>query len=169
MLTVLDEQHALLADLATGPCRDALVATLCRHLSAEEQYLYPAVRGALPGGDGLADRERRADRALRLAAGSRDLGSRDPGSRDLAALIVGHIRRCERELFPALRRELDEVALIRLGNRVEIALEAAPSRPHPALPDRPPWNKWVDPVVGAVDKVRDALCRRVTYPEDVVG
>ncbi|MEN3309269.1 MAG: hypothetical protein V7603_5471 [Micromonosporaceae bacterium] len=154
---MLDEQHTLLADLAAGPLRDALVATLCRHLSAEEQYLYPAVRGALPGGDALADRELAADRQLRVAARSPELGE----------LIAGHVRRCERELFPRLRRSLDEVALIRLGNRVEIALEAAPSRPHPGLPDRPPLNKWVDPLVGAVDKARDALARRVTYPEDV--
>jgi hypothetical protein len=154
MLTVLAEQHALLTGLAD---RDVLVATLCRHLSAEEQYLYPAVRRALAGGDALADRELAADRELRTAT----------GAPELPRLIAGHIRRCERGLFPALRQSMDEVALIRLGNRVEIALEAAPSRPHPGLPDRPPLNKWVDPVVGAVDKVRDALTGRVTYPKDV--
>jgi hypothetical protein len=159
MLTVLDEQHALLTDLAGGPHRDALVATLCRHLSAEEQYLYPAVRRALSGGGALADRELAADRELRAAAAS--------GSPDLDGRVAGHVGRCARYLFPALRAALDEVALIRLGNRVEVALEAAPSRPHGALPDRPPLNKWVDPLVGAVDKVRDALVRRVTYPEDV--
>jgi hypothetical protein len=153
MITVLTEQHELLRALAD---RDVLVATLCRHLSAEEQYLYPALRKA--GADPLADRELAFARTLRVAC----------SSGDLERLIAAHVRRCERELFPALGRSLDEVALIRLGNRVEVALEAAPSRPHTRLPDRPPLNKWVDPVVGAVDKVRDALAGRVTYPEGVV-
>ncbi|HKS99090.1 MAG TPA: hypothetical protein VJT31_06110 [Rugosimonospora sp.] len=48
---------------------------------------------------------------------------------------------------------------------MEIALEAAPSRPQ--IPVRAPWNKVADPLVGAVDKVRDALGRRVTYVEDL--
>lgn len=64
-----------------------------------------------------------------------------------------------------LARVLDDEALVGLGNRVEIALEAAPSRPQ--IPVRAPWNKVADPLVGAVDKVRDALGRRVTYVEDL--
>ncbi len=50
--------------------------------------------------------------------------------------------------------------LIRLGNRSEIAEEAAPTRPHPGTPATPPWNQIVEPAVGVVDKVRDAVTGR---------
>jgi hypothetical protein len=57
--------------------------------------------------------------------------------------------------------------LIRVGNRVELAEEAAPTRPHPATPSSPPWNKIVDPAVAVVDKLRDVVTRRTTYPTDL--
>jgi hypothetical protein len=57
--------------------------------------------------------------------------------------------------------------LIRVGNRLETAEEAAPTRPHPATPSKPPWNKVVDPVVAVADKVRDAMSRRTTYARDL--
>ncbi|MBX6721770.1 MAG: hemerythrin domain-containing protein, partial [Dactylosporangium sp.] len=57
--------------------------------------------------------------------------------------------------------------LVRLGNRILVAEEAAPTRPPPRAPDRPPWNKLVDPVLGVADKLRDVLTRRVTYPADL--
>jgi hypothetical protein len=57
--------------------------------------------------------------------------------------------------------------LIRVGNRFETAAEAAPTRPHPATPSSPPWNKVVDPAVAVVDKLRDAVTRRTTYAKDL--
>ncbi len=154
LLAILDEQHAQLLDLPYG---DVLVAEATRHLAAEAQYLYPAVRRVLPDGTALADRELRRARELRAALRS---------GVDVDRALRRHVAGCA-ELFPALREHLDEVAQIRLGNRVEIALEAAPTRPHPWAPDRPPLNKWVDPLVGVADKVRDALTGRATYPGDM--
>ncbi|GAA5195797.1 hypothetical protein GCM10023322_63280 [Rugosimonospora acidiphila] len=141
-----------------------LTATLTRHLSAEEQYLFPAVAAALPDGARQAGAEVTADqellRALRdLEAGpATDLDGIEAVDRQLRR----HVRRCEEELFPELRRTLSDADLIRLGNRVEIAEDAAPTRPHPATPATPPWNKVVEPAVGVVDKVRDVLTRRAT-------
>ena len=57
--------------------------------------------------------------------------------------------------------------LIRVGNRIELAEEAAPTRPHPGTPSTPPWNKIVDPAVAVVDKVRDVVTRRTTYARDL--
>src|SRR4051812_1846515 len=56
-----------------------LVACVTRHVSAEERYLYPAVRAAAPDGHRLADRElgedtgllRSCQRLRRRAAGER--------------------------------------------------------------------------------------------------
>lgn len=177
-LDLLDEQHAQLSALAARlddgtPGRESvtsvLVATASRVLCAQEQYLFPVVRAVLPGGPDLADRELAAARSLRETLerlGTWPAAAARSAVRDATGQLAGHIDRCG-QLAQRLRGALDEEALIRLGNRVEIALEAAPSRPHPGLPQRPPLNKWIAPVVGAVDKVRDALTRRVTYPEDL--
>jgi hypothetical protein len=172
-----------------------VVAQLSRHLSAEEQYLYPAVRQVVPEGAALADRELAEDHALLLALRDldRSVSSRSPStppaapspppvppsppaaapspSASAAARVVEAVRRHVEadaaELLPRLAREVPVEDLIRVGNRVETAGEAAPTRPHPGTPSRPPWNKIVDPVVALADKTRDALSRRPTYPEDL--
>lgn len=151
---------------------EAVTAAVVRHLSAEEQHLYPAARAALDSGEALADREISADtailRALRELAGT---DPADPRFAELAETAAGqlrrHVRAVEREIFPALRRVASDAELIRLGNRVEIAEEAAPTRPHPAHPASPPWNRVVEPALGVVDKVLDAVTGRRTYLADL--
>jgi len=137
--------------VAGEPVADVLTATLSRHLSAEEQYLFPVVRAVVPGGAALADAESAVLRAHASHA------------------VPDHIDRCERLLFPPLRAALDETARIRLGNRAVIAGEAAPTRPHPWTPRTPPWNKLVDPLVGVLDKVRDAVAGRPTRATELGG
>jgi hypothetical protein len=136
---------------------DVLTATAARHLSAEAQYLYPAVRSAVPGGAALADRE---------IAATRDL---------LAALRAGRggARRLRRHAY-ATAELLDRLAavaspeeLVRLGNRIETAEEAAPTRPHPRAPASAPWNKITDPAIGLVDRLRDAVTGRPTRRESL--
>jgi hypothetical protein len=179
MLDLLAEDHHRLDQL----CRrlpgsddrrveDVLVATVARHLSAEEQYLHPTVRKVLPDGGPLADREVAADTALRQAL--RRLHDTPRGDASYAAVVdevtarvLGHTERTGHEVFPRLRARCSTVDLIRLGNRVQLAQEAAPTRPHPGTPQTPPLNKIVDPAIGVVDKVRDALVRRTTHPEDL--
>ncbi|PRY33636.1 hemerythrin domain-containing protein [Pseudosporangium ferrugineum] len=145
-------------------------AALSRHLSAEEQYVYPAVRATVPDGDQLADREIAEDRALlealRLleAAGDDDRARR---AADVHRRLVRHADAAAGELMPLLVRMVSAEEMIRLGNRVELAEEAAPTRPHPGTPATPPWNKVVDPAVAIVDKLRDVVGRRTTYPRDL--
>lgn len=166
-----------LTDESTDPDRrhavaEVLTATVVRHLSAEEQYLYPTVRLALPDGPELADREVAAD--IALLAALKELTATDPRdeayprqARRVAGMLRRHAAAGATELFPPLRALATDAELIRLGNRVEIAQEAAPTRPHPGTPATPPWNRVVDPAVGVLDKVRDAIGRRQTYVEDL--
>jgi hypothetical protein len=183
VVDVLAEEHRQLADLygqlaaaaaGTDEVRLArltsvLTATLTRHLSAEEQYLYPTVRAVLPDGEHLAEVEVTADEAIGYAL--RRLESGPPsdvrGLEELEPALRLHIKRCEDGLFPRLRDVLGETERIRLGNRVLLAEETAPTRPHPRTPSTPPWNKVVEPAVGVLDKVRDAATGRTTYPEDL--
>ncbi|GAA4586674.1 hypothetical protein GCM10023107_03380 [Actinoplanes octamycinicus] len=155
----------MILDLASGDISDkshsVLIATLSRHLSAEEQYLYPAIREAVPDGDRIADRELAEDRALLELM--RDDTARD----ELTRAIHRHVEADETELFPLLEQMVPADDMIRLGNRVETAEEAAPTRPHPHTPATPPWNKVVDPLLGAIDKLRDVATGRTTYTRDL--
>jgi hypothetical protein len=180
IITVLAEEHqqiaALSAELAGAhhPRRDladVMTAMITRHLSAEEQYLYPAVRALLPDGESIADREIAHDTTIlkRLAL----LETVDADGHTFHELVATieedlrtHQQTCSREIFPLLRETAQEADLIRLGNRVELAEEAAPTRPHPGQVQAP-WNKVTEPALGVVDKVRDVVAGRVTYPEDL--
>jgi hypothetical protein len=147
MVDLIEEDHRLLGRLRFADA-DVFVACLVRHLCAEAQYLYPVARRVLPSGGRLADAALALDRIL----------LREP----LAPVALdAHL---SLGLHQKLSGVLPEHDLIRLGNRVQIAQEAAPTRPHPAAPDTPPLNKLVDPALGVVDKVRDVLARRATWP-----
>ncbi|MFG2102860.1 hemerythrin domain-containing protein [Micromonospora echinaurantiaca] len=139
---------------------EVLTAALSRHLSAEEQYLLPAVRSARPDLAARVDHEIDADAGLLTAL-------KEPtGLGELAERVRRHVAGVD-ALVAALREVATAEELIRLGNRLEIAEEAAPTRPHPATPATPPWNRIVEPAVGVVDKVRDAVSGRPTYLADL--
>lgn len=159
-------------DPGAADVTDVLVATLTRHLSAEEQYLYPCVRAVLPDGGPLADHELAEDAAMlhtlkRLHGTPADHPAYAGLVETITRQVGCHARRASAELFPYLREACSDNELVRLGNRVEIAREAAPTRPHPATPLTPPVNKVIDPAIGVLDKVRDLLERRRTRPEDL--
>ncbi|HEU5108131.1 MAG TPA: hemerythrin domain-containing protein, partial [Micromonosporaceae bacterium] len=106
---------------------DVVTATVVRHLSAEEQYVYPSVRAVLPDGDALAERELDRDRALLRALS--DLAGAEPGDptfgrlvRAAAGLLDEHVRVADL-MLPRLRTEVADADLVRLGNRVELAQE----------------------------------------------
>src|SRR5215218_8953044 len=66
IIAVLSDEHQQLTELsaelarAAEPSRelaDVVTAAVSRHLSAEEQYLYPAIKALLPEGPRLSERE----------------------------------------------------------------------------------------------------------------
>jgi hypothetical protein len=183
VVDVITEQHRDLLGLCdrmtggeTGDRRrevaEVVIATLSRHLSAEEQYLYPAVRRTVPEGDAIADRELAEDHELLMLLKTMD-GVRpehaDFGrlAGDVTAAVRRHAEADASELLPLLEQMVPVEDLVRIGNRIETAEEAAPTRPHPGTPSAPPWNKVVDPVVAVVDKARDAMSGRTTYAADL--
>ena len=170
VLDLLDEQHRELLELTArdDPDRrltDVIVATLSRHLSAEEQYLYPAIRTTVPGGEDLAARELAQDHDLLVLLQRFSRG--EPLADEVAEAVRRHVQADAEELLPVLEQMVSVEDLIRIGNRIDLAEEAAPTRPHPGTPSTPPWNKVVDPVVAVVDKLRDVATRRATYPHDL--
>ncbi|WP_428965531.1 hemerythrin domain-containing protein [Micromonospora fluostatini] len=174
LVDIIEAEHRELLELAgeataqgTPPPRrrevlDVFTAVLARHLSGEEQYLFPAARQAVPGAGERIDRAIAGDAGLLAAA--RDLP--DGGLPAVVEQLRRHVEGVDALLGP-LRAAASEEELIRLGNRLEIAEEAAPTRPHPGNPHTPPWNRIVDPAVGVVDKVRDAVSGRHTHRSDL--
>jgi hypothetical protein len=173
VVDVVTEQHAELLRLCSllqaapddRSLAGVVIATTSRHLSAEQQYLYPAVRLVVPGGDDLADRELAEDRELLVTLQRLETG--EHVAAEFTAAVRRHVEADAEQLLPVLNRVAPVDDLIRIGNRFETAEEAAPTRPHPGTPSTPPWNKVVDPAVAVVDKIRDAVTGRVTYPKDL--
>ncbi|GHJ44866.1 hemerythrin [Catellatospora sp. TT07R-123] len=151
---------------------DVVTAVVSRHLAAEEQYLLPAVRRHLPDGDDLASRELAEDGAIRqMLQTLQTVPPEDEKFQELALEVDQQLRRhkhtADRRIHMRLAQAATDEELIRLGNRAAIAEEAATTRPHPGAPSTPPWNRLTDPLLGAADKLRDALTGRSTYPEQL--
>jgi hemerythrin superfamily protein len=144
---------------------DRVIVELVRHSVAEEQYLYPATRKALPGGDDLADREIEEHAAAEEVMKQLDgMDPADPAFAGLVAQLIadirGHVAEEEADLFPRLQAALRQDELDELGEKIQRAKKIAPTHPHPSAPDTPPMNKLGGPVLGLVDRVRDALGAR---------
>lgn len=176
VLDVLAQQHDELEDLCRRLSERAsddrvaqvVSATLSKHLSGEQQYLYPAVRQAVPDGELIVDRELAADRDLLTTLQRLETaGPTGPLAAEVTRAVRRHIAAGTEVLMPLLAQMVPVEDLIRIGNRLETAEEAAPTRPHPATPSTPPWNKVVEPLVAVVDKTRDALSGRMTRPDDL--
>ncbi|MGX1543284.1 hemerythrin domain-containing protein [Streptomyces adustus] len=144
---------------------DQVTMELVRHSVAEEAYLYPAVRKHVEGGDALADRELEEHAgAERLMKDLEGCAADDPRFDTLIGSLMSevrdHIGDEEDNLFPRLCAACPPAALDDLGDKVRRAKRTAPTRPHPAAPDKPPANKMLAPGVGMIDRMRDALTGR---------
>lgn len=152
-----DTKRKLYADQAT--------MELVRHSVAEEAYLYPAVREHVEGGAALADKEledhAKAEQLMKdLESCAADHPDFDRLMTALMSEIRSHVADEEQNLFPRLRAACSADALNELGDKVRQAKKTAPTRPHPAAPDKPPANKMLAPGAGLVDRLRDALSGR---------
>lgn len=136
-----------------------LVNELVRHEVAEEIVVYPALR-RLRGGDAIAD-ARIAEEAVverKLA----DMGRRDAESEwfarqmlTLRSAVLSHAKAEESTVFALLRDAVPEARRLELGARYAKARAAAPTHPHPHVPDRPPGNVVLGPLAAFFDKLRD--------------
>lgn len=142
-----------------------VIVELVRHSVAEEQYLYPVARRVLPDGDNIVDHELDEHaKAERVMKSLEETDADDPKFDELARKLIDEIRHHiedeENDLLPKLRDACEPAELRELGEKFESSKKTAPTRPHPAAPDRPPANKILGPGVGLIDRMRDALSGR---------
>ncbi|WP_010468220.1 hemerythrin domain-containing protein [Streptomyces somaliensis] len=132
------------------------------HAFAEETVLWPVLRRLAPDGEKLTGRvEDEHQRINDLVTEMERVGPDDPRHDELAAeafaLIRQDIRDEEDLLLPRLQESLDTARLRRLGSAWEAVRRTAPTRPHPAVPRRPPANALLGVPLSALDRVRDLL------------
>ncbi|WP_282692118.1 hemerythrin domain-containing protein [Streptomyces sp. CC208A] len=144
---------------------DEVTIELVRHSVAEEEYLYPAVREHVEGGDRLADKEiNDHSRVENLLKQLEKMDTADPRMsptlQQLMDEVAAHVRDEENNLFPALAEACSPEQLDELGDKVRRAKSMAPTRPHPSAPDSPPANKLLAPGAGLVDRARDFVSGR---------
>ncbi|MFI5927121.1 hemerythrin domain-containing protein [Micromonospora sp. NPDC051543] len=151
---------------------DVVIAELVRHAVAEEAYVYPTARKALPDGDQIADHEitEHADAERTM----KDLESVDPSDprfdellAHLTSTIRHHVQDEEKDLFPRLRAATAREEMVELAGKVTAFKKIAPTRPHPSAPDHPPANKLLAPGTGMIDRMRDALSDRPTSMDEL--
>jgi hemerythrin superfamily protein len=147
---------------------DQLTAEVTRHSVAEEMYLYPAARKALPNGDQLVDEELKEHaEAEELLKRWEKLDGDDPEFMtvyaDIKKGLLHHIDEEEEpKLFPEMQAALDHDEQVELGEKITRAKKLAPTRPHPSAPDSPPMDKVLGVPMGIIDRIRDKMSGRET-------
>jgi hypothetical protein len=178
VVAVLSGEHLQLQALSseltesesTSDLVDVVTAAVTRHLSAEHRYFYPVVRTLLPEGERLIDHELHQDQVIvRRLASLRATPARSVREvcREIANDLRRHAHTAASQLLPRLQEMTTPEDQLALGDLIAEATRKAPTRPHPYTPDRPPWNRVLDPVVGAMDRLRDRASGRKTSPDQL--
>jgi hypothetical protein len=76
--------------------------------------------------------------------------------RDLASAVTEHAAKEEDEVFPLLLAHEDSAYLEMLGQKFKGEKLAAPTHPHPHIPQSGVANKIAGPVASFVDRMRDS-------------
>jgi hemerythrin superfamily protein len=169
VVEMLTDQHVHIKKLfaevetATGPERARAFGELRRmlavHEAAEEIVTHPSVKRH-GNEDVVKDRLDEEHEAKRLLASLEDIdtdAAEFPGAlAELKSKVLAHAENEEKFEFPLLLAGSAPEELQRMADAVQAAEKAAPTHPHPAAEESAAANTVLGPVVGLVDKVRDA-------------
>lgn len=146
---------------------ERLIKELSIHAAVEEQVLYPNAKAAIPRGDRLVKEAIDEHQSLKKALAALDKCPPDSEEfDDLMKKIRDDVRHHVKEeekadgLLPQLRKHASRDELMKMAKLTRTAKKAAPTRPHPKAPAKPPGNLVVGAAAAVVDKVRDAVTGR---------
>jgi hemerythrin superfamily protein len=148
---------------------DRIIEELSVHAAIEELVFYPAVRAEVPRAEDMTLEALEEHHIVKWTLS--ELQTMDPHDERFEAKVTvliesvrHHVEEEESDLFPKVRAALSTGRLEQLGEQLAEAKKAAPTKPHPRLPDTPPLNALsaaaavVDRVTGAViDTGKSAL------------
>ncbi|MBX6766128.1 MAG: hemerythrin domain-containing protein [Actinomadura rubrobrunea] len=155
------DYHCAASDRQRRAVVELLVRELSRHAAVEELVFYPFAERVLDDREEIARYRGEHLTVKRLLAELDRLSEGDERTgRLLAGLrtaVAEHVRAEEGDLMVRVRGRVGERALLALARDIRRAKERAPTRPHPAAPDRPPALTLAAPVAAVYDRVRDRM------------
>ena len=146
--------------------REQVRVKLSRHMSAEETVLFPMIREELAGVDDDVRHEvlEKLEEHHVLKTVLDELVGLDLDDERFAAKtevlaeqVEHHHEEEEDDLFPLLREHLRQDRLVAMADALREAEEAAPTHPHPSLPDEGTAAKVAQKAAGVVDQARDQV------------
>lgn len=126
--------------------RDLVLTHLSRHAAVEEQVFYPAIRERLGDETAATVLEGLEEHHLvKLALTELEkLAPTHERFRAKFTVLIENVRHHvedeENDMFPLVRDAFTVEELNTMGETMENAKKVAPSRPHPLVPDVPPFN-----------------------------
>ncbi|MBX5483549.1 MAG: hemerythrin domain-containing protein [Myxococcaceae bacterium] len=157
-----------------GRVVDRIIDALARHAAIEEMFLYPAVRERIHSKEALALESLEEHHVVKWLLYELDRLRPSDERYDAKLCVLAenmrlHVKKEERELFPALRRSLSTQELTDLGVLMAEMKKAAPTRPHPRAPDTPPGNLFAGTIAGLLDRGRDLLRGELRAPRPMAA
>jgi len=151
-----------------------LIGLICKHSSAEEQFLYPMFRDKLQNGKSIYDRARCDDQlnkelmqlVLNLCP-KRDGLLYDNTVRKLKTIILEHAEQ-EEEWFSELRIKASKDELVKLEHDLRYAEETGPILPHPAGPSSEWGARIMHPIAAVVDSMMDKTQEKIKEARDKI-
>jgi len=142
-----------------------LVIAESQHEAIEEQFFWPAVRGALEEGDELADKAVEQEQTGKQLL--QQLEDSEPGEPDFQQALKqfvklgrDHIAFEQDIVWPRFQAAVSEEELANLGEKLEGAKKIAPTRPHPDTPPNSTVLKTMGLATATMDHIRDAATGR---------
>src|SRR5688572_6723608 len=119
---------------------DRIIEQLSIHAAIEEQAFYPVARTAVPDTEDITLESLEEHHVVKWLLS--ELEDMDPAHERFDAKVTvlienvrHHVEEEETEFFPKVREELGRNELADLGETMAEAKTAAPTRPHPRMPD----------------------------------
>jgi hemerythrin superfamily protein len=139
---------------------DDIIRELSIHASIEELVFYPGVREAVETAEDDVLESLEEHHIVKWTLS--ELQGMDPQEERFDAKVSvliesvrHHVKEEEQDMFPKVRKALSRSELEELGDRLQEAKAAAPTRPHPRAPDEPPGNVVAGPVAAVMDAGKD--------------
>ena len=141
---------------------DRIIEELSRHAAIEEQLFYPVARAAVPDTEDIALESLEEHNIVKWVLSDLQTTPAQHERFDAKVTVLienvrHHVEEEERDFFPKVRDQLGRKVLNDLGEAMALAKQAAPTHPHPRLPDTPPGNLVVGAAAGVADRIGDTV------------
>jgi hemerythrin superfamily protein len=146
---------------------DKITEELSVHAAIEEQIFYPTIRQAIEKTEDDVLESLEEHHIVKWTLSELEqMDARDERYDAKVTVLIEsvrhHIEEEESDMFPKVRKALSRTQLNELGDLMDRAKLAAPTRPHSRAPDEPPGNVIGGPVLAILDAGKEAVKKVAT-------